>query len=110
MSEAKVYNKLVRDRIPFIISADGKKPVFEILSNGDYGKAIFEKMFEEVAEYRAAKNTDEAVNELVDIYEVLLCTVPYLGFTEEQFKELCDAKRRSRGSFDERILLKEVRD
>ena len=32
----KVYNKLVRDRIPEIIEADGKKCKIENLSDDDY--------------------------------------------------------------------------
>lgn len=47
----KVYNKLVRDRIPEIIEADGKKCKIENLSDDDYLEMIDAKLDEELAEY-----------------------------------------------------------
>ena len=38
--EAKVYNKLVRDRIPEIIEADGKICFTEILSDEQYSELL----------------------------------------------------------------------
>lgn len=55
----KVYNKLVRDRIPEIIEADGKKCKIENLSDGDYLKMIDEKLDEELAGYHKEQNIEE---------------------------------------------------
>ena len=49
----KVYNKLVRDKIPEIIEADGKVCRTHILSNEEYIVALEAKLNEEVAEYQA---------------------------------------------------------
>ena len=44
------YNKLVRDRIPEIILASGKKCSTEILSDEEYLKLVDAKLDEELAE------------------------------------------------------------
>lgn len=44
----KVYNKLVRDKIPEIIEADGKVCRTHILSNEEWGELSEEKVFIEV--------------------------------------------------------------
>lgn len=46
------YNKLVRDRIPEIIEANGKKFSTRILSNDEYITELKNKSFEELHEYR----------------------------------------------------------
>lgn len=53
----KVYNKLVRDKIPEIIEADGKVCRTHILSNEEYIVALEAKLNEEVAEYQADKKS-----------------------------------------------------
>ena len=49
----KQYHKLVRDRIPEIIEADGKICVCETLSDEDYITLLDQKLNEELAEYKA---------------------------------------------------------
>lgn len=71
----KVYNKLVRDRIPEIIEADGKKCKIENLSDGDYLKMIDEKLDEELAEYHKEQN----IEELADLVEVIYAAAEARG-------------------------------
>ena len=47
----KIYNKLVRDRIPEIIEKDGKTAITSRLSLGEYQMALDAKLGEEVKEY-----------------------------------------------------------
>ena len=63
----KVYNKLVRDKIPEIIEADGKYCKTRILSGEEYIAALEAKLNEEVAEYQKDKNLEE----IADVFEVL---------------------------------------
>ena len=63
----KVYNKLVRDKIPEIIEADGKTCKTRILSNEEYIAALEVKLNEEVAEYQMDKNLDHDRNILSGI-------------------------------------------
>ncbi len=100
----KVYNKLVRDKIPEIIVASGRKPVTHIMSDGEYVAALEEKLNEEVAEYQDDKNLEE----MADILEVLraLCTAK--GCTLEDLEDLRKQKAKERGGFNNRIYLEYV--
>lgn len=57
-----IYNKLVRDRIPEIIEADGKRCATEILDDGKYLEMIDAKLDEELVEYYK----DQSVEELAE--------------------------------------------
>ena len=48
----KQYCKLVRDRIPEIIKADGKRCTFSVLSEDDYISYLDVKLNEELIEYQ----------------------------------------------------------
>ena len=55
--------KLVRDKIPEIIIADGKKPITRILDNKEYLQELDKKLNEEIAEYQAGKSLEEMADE-----------------------------------------------
>ncbi|MGL5550580.1 MAG: phosphoribosyl-ATP pyrophosphohydrolase, partial [Culicoidibacterales bacterium] len=63
----KTYNKLIRDRIVEIIEVDGKTATTRVLQDEEYETYLFEKMNEELAEFKADKN----IEELADVMEVL---------------------------------------
>lgn len=96
----KNYNKLVRDKIPEIIKADGKECEVEIVSAKD--KYI---LLEEVNEFLEDKNLEE----LADIMEVLFGLADSLGYSEEELLKARDKKKEERGGFKEGIVLKSVK-
>ena len=102
--QKKSYHKLVRDRIPEMIEADGKTCVWETLSDEDYLRLLDEKLNEELAEYQQNKSLEE----LADLLEVLGAVVTARGYTWNQLTALRKEKRDQRGGFEKRILLKEV--
>ena len=102
----KVYNKLVRDKIPEIIEKSGNKCVIATLSDEEYAKMLDEKLLEEVAEYNVDKNAEE----LADILEVICAIAKNKGILEEDLKEIRAQKQHKRGGFDKKILLKEVEE
>ena len=101
---AKPYHKLVRDRIPEIIEADGKTCICETLSHEDYLRLLDEKLNEELAEYQASKSLEE----LADLLEVMQAVVKARGWTEEELEQVRADKVAKRGGFEKKILLKEV--
>ena len=47
----KIYNKLVRDKIPEIIENDGEKPIVRVLNDNEYKKELEKKLKEEYEEF-----------------------------------------------------------
>ena len=98
------YNKLVRDRIPEIIEASGKSCVTEILSDEAYLRLMDAKLDEELAEY----HSDQNIEELADLLEVIYAAAMARGYTLEQMEVVRAEKAAKRGAFTKKILLKEV--
>lgn len=102
----KVYNKLVRDRIPEIIAASGRRCSAEILPDDEYLKMVDAKLDEELAEY----HQDQNIEELADLLEVLYAAAEARGCTVEQLESVRRRKRQERGAFEKKIFLREVED
>lgn len=98
------YNKLVRDKIPAIIAAQGGKAHTEILDDAAYAVYLEKKLDEEVAEYHESR----AVEELADILEVVFALSEAAGCSKEELFSICDTKREKRGGFAEKIFLRSV--
>lgn len=98
------HNKLVRDKIPEIIEADGRSCEIEILSDDEYIKMIDAKLDEELAEYHKDKNLEE----LADLVEVIHAATIARGYSVEELEALRAKKAEKRGGFAKRILLKRV--
>jgi predicted house-cleaning noncanonical NTP pyrophosphatase (MazG superfamily) len=92
--------KLVRDRIPEIIKADGKSPITRILSEDEYLQELDTKLNEEVAEYQA----DKSIEEIADVLEVLFTICEARGYSVEQLMKVKQDKQDKRGGFKERIF------
>ena len=102
----KTYHKLIRDKIPEIIKADGKVCVTRILSDEEYVDALEKKLNEEVAEYQTDKNLEE----LADILEVLHAICIARGYTLEELETVRAKKAKERGGFEKKIFLESVED
>ena len=66
-----IYNKLVRDRIPEIIEMSGKTCTTRLLTEEEYIIEINKKMYEEIDEYDATETSDDAIEELADLLELI---------------------------------------
>lgn len=101
----KVYNKLVRDRIPEIIKESGKECEIEIVNGIEKQELLEKKLLEEVNEYMEDKNLEE----LADVMEVLFGLANELGFTEYDLLNKRNKKLLERGGFKEGIVLVNVK-
>ena len=99
-----VYNKLVRDKIPQIIAANGNTCTTQVLSHEEYLCRLDEKLTEELQEYQQSKSLEE----LADLLEVMEATVLARGYRWQELIEVRDRKREKRGGFSQKILLCEV--
>ena len=100
----KVYNKLVRDKIPEIIEEDGKTCKTRILSDEDYIASLEAKLNEEVAAYQADKN----IEEMADVLEVLQAICIARGYALEELEAVRAKKANERGGFADKIFLEYV--
>ena len=91
--------KLVRDKIPQIIQADGKRPIIRTLSEEDYLQELDKKLNEEVVEYQAYKS----IEEMADVLEVLYAICEARGHSLEELEQVRKEKSDKRGAFKERI-------
>lgn len=100
----KTYNKLVRDRIPALIEADGNRCTVRTLDDSAYLAALEEKLSEELAEYRASGELEE----LADLLEVLRAVVRARGWSWAQLEAVRAEKAARRGGFAEKLFLETV--
>ncbi len=103
-----ITEKLVRDKIPQIVSAEGKTAEFRVADTKEMLHLLQVKLQEEVEEYLSSND----FNELADIEEVLRCLWRVHGIKEYDSsvsvhtrQKIVDMKRQNRGSFDSRYVL-----
>lgn len=102
------YEKLVRDKIPEIIKANGQKGFFRILEDEEYQIKLNEKMKEELIEYLTSNSEREAVQELADMSEIIDAILELKGVSKEKFCAFKQKRKEDRGGFQKRLLLEKV--
>ena len=100
----KVYDKLVRDRIPEIIEASGNKCEIEVVSDEVALEYLYKKLNEEVSELLEDKNLDE----IADVIEVLFAIASKYGYSEKEVWDRRNEKKDARGGFNKNIILSKV--
>ncbi|WP_152396686.1 nucleoside triphosphate pyrophosphohydrolase [Paenibacillus guangzhouensis] len=102
------YNKLVRDLIPQIIEAQGKRANTSVLEEFDYMEALRVKYREETQEYFEANNNEEALEELADALEVIRALAVGHGASWDELEQIRAKKTEARGGFQNRVYLIDV--
>jgi predicted house-cleaning noncanonical NTP pyrophosphatase (MazG superfamily) len=95
--------KLIRDRVPQIIRAQGDEPILRIADPGEYRELLRAKLVEEAHEVATADDA-RVPGELADVLEVVLALAVDLGLDAGGLERLRSAKAVERGSFTERIV------
>jgi predicted house-cleaning noncanonical NTP pyrophosphatase (MazG superfamily) len=95
----RVYNKLVRDRIPAMLLGSGLKTVSKTLVGKELQAALRAKVDEELAEYDAATDDEQAAAELADLLEVIIAIARQRGYDEEAIGRVREAKTLEHGAF-----------
>jgi predicted house-cleaning noncanonical NTP pyrophosphatase (MazG superfamily) len=102
----KMYNKLVRDKIPSIIAADGKKLKTRILNDEEHLQALIKKLGEELSEFEEALS----VEELADLQEIIHAIADAIGTNKQELEKVRAEKAEKRGGFNNKIFLESVED
>lgn len=108
MNNFKVFNKLVRDKIPEILMKNGCEPEVEILSDDAYVEALSQKLLEEANEVISAEDKVNKIEEIADVLEVIYAIMGTLEVTSEDVENVRLQKKEKRGGFNSKILLKKA--
>lgn len=100
----KIYNKLIRDKIPEIIEDDGGSCKTRVLKEDEYLTELDKKLSEELAEYLESGSLEE----LADLTEVIRAVTVARGYSTEELEKVRAEKAAQRGGFEKKLLLLEV--
>ena len=100
----EIYNKLVRDKIPEMIKADGGVPVTRVLNNDDYLKKLISKLQFECDKLENGGD----VGDLADIQEIVMAISERMDIAPGKLAEVMAKKAVERGAFKKRIYLESV--
>jgi predicted house-cleaning noncanonical NTP pyrophosphatase (MazG superfamily) len=99
----KTYNKLVRNKIPIIINNDKGNGAckFHVADQKEFEEKLYEKLGEELSEFVVKPSAEE----IADMLEVIEAIAKLHNIGIEEIKKIKIEKKKSRGGFNERIIL-----
>jgi len=101
----KIYHKkLIRDKIPEIIEADGNKYELRVMGESEFRKELRNKLIEESKEVIEAEK-GELIKELADVLEVIKSIAEDEDMSFKLIEEKQKQRREKRGSFKKRLFL-----
>ncbi len=103
-----VYNKLIRDKIVDIIEKDGKKAIVSTLNDEQYKIELLKKLLEEANEVANSSNSNEMLEELADVLEVIRYLAKINGKELNDIVAIADEKKEKRGGFDDKVFLEKT--
>ncbi|NHJ04210.1 MAG: phosphoribosyl-ATP pyrophosphohydrolase [Candidatus Heimdallarchaeota archaeon] len=96
------YNKLVRDKIPLIIKAEGNEVIFRSTRNdSEYLYYLGQKFIEESIEFASEFN----LSELADILELIYSVLDLQNVSFEELENIRLEKKNNCGGFEKRLVL-----
>ena len=96
--------KLIRDRLPAIMRAQGLQVFDRRLNDAEFIAALKDTLVEEAQEVGAATGRADLIDELADVMEVIAALAEASGVTPGEIEARRRAKRAERGGFDERVF------
>jgi len=94
------YNKLVRDKIPNILDAQGISYEKRVATSEEYKAELIKKLEEETKEFSEVGSPEELAD-VIEVIEVLKKLPDYANV-----EELRKKKSEDKGAFDQGIIIK----
>lgn len=104
----RALNKLVRDKVPSLVTKDGGSYTLQLLSPLEHQTEITKKLMEEIQEYSEAKSKEHALEELVDIVELVHAALKLHDVAVEDFEAMRIHKKKRKGGFEKGIYLNTI--
>lgn len=101
-------DKLVRDKIPQIITKNGQVPVTHIATGEEYIRRLQAKLREEVDELIGAQSSKEVIEETADVIEVLHAYIHLAHSEMSQVENVRRTKHTTNGGFATGVVLEKV--
>lgn len=105
----KIHNRLVRDRIPEIITESGGRAEIRVLSQQEYVLALKAKLVEEAEAASHSETPLELALEIGDVLEVVDALARAEGFSRSEIEAYRHERAASRGTFKGRLMLVRTR-
>lgn len=104
----KIYNKLVRDKIPEIIENNGEIPIIRKLDDEEFKLELKRKLLEEYNEVIKAQTADELLEELADMLEIIATISQLENSNLSSVISIMNEKRQKRGGFSKKLFLEKT--
>lgn len=104
----KIYNKLVRDKIPEIIENNGEIPIIRKLDDEEFKLELKRKLLEEYNEVVKAQTADELLEELADMLEIIATISQLENSNLSSVISIMNEKRQKRGGFSKKLFLEKT--
>lgn len=102
----KIYNKLVRDKIPEIIESTGKMANYFMCDDeDDFIGVVKNKIKEEVEELLSANKIEDIIEEEADLLEILQTFNDIKNIRFIDVIPVMANKSKEKGKFDKKIIL-----
>lgn len=97
--------KLIRDKIPELMAEKNKHCYHAVVEDPVLlHELIFKKIHEETEEARTAKDKNDLMTELADIYSLLEFIAKEYNFELEEIKNISAVKTSINGGFDKKYV------
>jgi len=106
----KEFYKLVRDKIPIKIENQNETVISTKVFPGELLRYLKEKAVEEAYELYWSVENDNTIEELSDLFEVILGVCKAYGINLKEIEQIARKKRAKRGGFDEGVYLIATKD
>jgi predicted house-cleaning noncanonical NTP pyrophosphatase (MazG superfamily) len=103
----EAHEKLVRDKIPKVVTEGGESARIARLNPDEHLAALKIKLVEEAFEVRDSRR-EGLIEELADVSEVISAICATAGISSDELARVQERKRDRRGGFDEGLLLLET--
>ena len=104
---SKFINLLI-SIIRAIIESNGEESITRVLEKDEYRTELYKKLLEEANEVISSKTSDETIEELADVLEILKSIAELNGKKLDDVVEVAKQKRLKRGGFEKRIFLEKT--
>ena len=102
------FEKIVRDKVPQILSDQDIIFVRKNLSHEDTISALKEKLMEEAQEVKEAQNKEDLREEIADTVEVVESLIAHSGLTWDEIMQARKIKNEKRGAFQDAVYISTV--